>query len=160
MNGFQIPLIVVIIAVAVFFAVRRTSPPTPTIDPATVQLGPIRHAQLPDDLIARVRAFEPVFAEVYPITHEEWIEGFQRDLHPENEIAIWEHIAAAFTQFIAGRDLPLETRKEAFGILLVRSGDTDEAMLYSKLKHLTLDDAKKLVSFYSAPPNPIQVEQQ
>ena len=160
MNGFQIPLIVVIIAVAVFFAVRRTSPPTPTIDRATLQLGPIRHAQLPDDLIARVRAFEPVFAEVYPITHEEWIEGFQRDLHPENEIAVWEHIAAAFTQFIAGRDLPRETRKEAFGILLVRSGDTDEAMLYSKLKHLTLDDAKKLVSFYSAPPNPIQVEQQ
>jgi hypothetical protein len=41
----------------------------------------------------------------------------------------------------------------------VRSGGADEAMLYSQLKHLTLDDARKLVSLYSAPPKPIQVEQ-
>jgi hypothetical protein len=159
MNGFQITIVVAVIAIGAFFALRRPSPPKSTTEPATLRLGPIRHAQLPDALIARVRAFEPVFAEVYPNTHEEWIEGFQRDLHPENEIAVWEHIAAAFTQFTAGRDLPLETRKEAFGILLVRSGGSDETVLYSDLTHLTLDDARKLVSLYSAPAKPIQVEQ-
>ena len=159
MNGFQITLIVCAIAAAAFFTLRRTTPAPNKVNPASLQPGPIRHARLSDELIARVRAFEPVFADVYPDTHEQWIDGFQRDLHPENEIAIWEHLATAFTQFTTGRDLPLETRKEAFGILLVRSGGTDEAMLYSKLNHLTLDEAKKLVSLYYAPPKPIQYEQ-
>ena len=159
MNAFQITLVVVAVAAAAFITLRRTTPPPSKVSPSALQVGPIRHTQLPAELVARVRAFEPVFAEVYPDTHEQWIDGFQRDLHPENEIAIWEHIATAFTQFTTGRELPLETRKEAFGILLVRSGGTDEAMLYSKLKHLTLDDAKRLVSLYSAPPKPIQIEQ-
>src|SRR5688500_14338061 len=109
MNAFQITLAIAAVAVATFLALRSTSPPA-KIDPASLQLGPIRHTQLPEDLVTRVRAFEPVFADVYPNTHEKWIEGFQRDLHPESEIAIWEHIAAALTQFTVGRDLPLETR--------------------------------------------------
>jgi hypothetical protein len=159
MKGFQVTLIVVLLAAGAFLMLQRTSSRTSEIDPATLQPGPIRHAQLPDDLVARVRAFEPVFAEVYPCTHEKWVEGFQRDLNPGSEIAIWEQIAAAFTRFIAGRDLPLEIRKEAFRILLIRSSGTDETMLYSKLTHLTLDDARKLVSLYSAPPKPIRVEQ-
>lgn len=159
MSAIQVTLIVAVVAVAAFLARRHTSPPTSRMDPHKLQLSPIRHSQLPDDLIARVRALEAAFAEVYPSTYEEWIEGFQRDLHPEKEIAVWEHIAAGFTKFVAGRDLPLEARKEAFGILLARSGGTDEVTLYFKLKHLTLDDAKKLVSLYSAPPQPIQVGQ-
>lgn len=158
MSGFQITTVIAIVAVAAFFALWRTNTPASTIDPDTLQIGPIRHAQLSDDLVERVSAFESVFAEVYPCTHEEWMEGFQRDLHPENEIVIWEHIAAVFTQFIAGRDLPLATRKEAFGVLLVRSG-TDDEIHYSALKHLTVDEAKKLVRLYSVPPNPIQFEQ-
>jgi hypothetical protein len=78
MNGIQVTLIVAVVAVAAFFALRRTGPPTSTTDPAKLRLGPIRHSQLPYDLIARVRAFEPAFAEVYPSTYEEWIDSFQR----------------------------------------------------------------------------------
>src|SRR4030095_16899943 len=124
-NGLQITLLVVVVAIVAAFIIGRPHQQTSNVDLSTLRPGPIRHAQLPDDLIARVRAFEPVFADIYPNTHEQWLEGFQRDLHPENEIAIWENIAAALTQFIAGRDLPLELRKEALGILLVRSAGTD-----------------------------------
>jgi len=69
-----------------------------TIDPANVEPGPIRHAELPPDLLKRASALEPVFADVYPVTHEKWIEGFRRDAHPEREIAIWEQIAVAYTR--------------------------------------------------------------
>src|SRR5690349_532138 len=71
-----------------------------TIDLANVRPGPIRHADLPPDLLKRVKALEPVFADVYPITHEKWIEGFRRDADPAREIAIWEQIAAAYTGFL------------------------------------------------------------
>lgn len=151
---------VVIAAVALLLFLRRPSTPANRIDPAALKAGPIRHPQLPDELVARVRAFEAVFAGVYSQTDEQWIDGFQRDLNPESEIAIWEQIASALTQFVAGRDLPLETRREAFGILLVRSGTSDEAALSSKLTHLTLDEAKKLVSIYSLAAKPLQIQRQ
>ena len=131
---------------------------TTTVDPATVKLGPIRHAELPRALIERAKALEPVFADVYPVTHEKWLEGFRRDVHPEREIAIWEQIAVAFTQFTAGRSVSLEIRREAFALLLFRSGATADATLkHAKLKYLTKDLAEQLVELYTAPPRPISL---
>lgn len=154
-------LLMIVVAALAATAISgiRASQTTTTVDPATLELGPIRHAELPPALIERVKALEPVFADVYPITHEQWLEGFQRDVHPEREIAIWEQIAIAFSQFTAGRNLSREVRREAFGLLLFRSGATADATLkQAKLKYLTREEARKLVNLYKAPPQPVSVE--
>jgi hypothetical protein len=130
-----------------------------TIDPRTLKPSPIRHEELAPTLVERIRAFESVFADVYPITHQQWVEGFQRDRNPEIEIAKWEHIAEAFAQFTSGGDLSMDARKEAFGLLLFRAGATAELTLgRAKLKYLTHEQARTLVYLYTAPPQPIVVK--
>ena len=120
-----------------------------------IQPGPIRHDHISEELDARIRKFGAVFAEVYPITHKEWIDGFQRDAVPENEVVIWEQMASAYSKFLESADIDAAARKEAFGLLLVRSSTADIEGRYSELKVLTTDQAKSLVALYDAAPKPV-----
>ncbi len=145
-----------VIAIARFRAARKKT----WIDPALLERGPIRHASLPPRLVERVTAFEPVFADVYPITHQEWLDGFQRDEHPSREIATWEQIAKALTQFTADRNPTKEVRREAFNLLLMRStADTEDALKHTVLNYLTPAEARTLCDLYHALPKSVQVEQ-
>jgi len=120
-----------------------------------IQPGPIRHDHISEELDARIRKFGAVFAEVYPITHKEWIDGFQRDAVPENEVAIWEQMASAYSKFLESTDIDAAARKEAFGLLLVRSSTADVEGRFSELKALTPDQAKSLIAHYEAAPKPV-----
>lgn len=119
-----------------------------------IQPGPIRHERISEELDARIRKFGAVFAEVYPITHKEWLDGFQRDAVPENEVVIWEQMASAYSKFLESTDVDAAARKEAFGLLLVRSGTTDVEARLSELKALT-HQAKSLIAHYEAAPKPV-----
>jgi len=147
-----IALAVLAVAVAVYLSFGRQTADTTMVDPSSIQPGPIRHERLDDALVARVRAFEPVLADIYPMSHEKWLEGFQRDLNPESEIAIWESIAAAWQRLPSLGSLAPDERKEAFGILLVRSGSDDVDSALAGLKHLSRSRAETLLGFYTAPP--------
>ena len=155
-------LVLVVVAVGVVILMLRRSPrASQGVDLSAIQTGPIRHSELAPELIERIKAFQSVFADLYPQTLEQWIEGFQRDVHPEQEIAIWESIARALTAFSKTRELTGEARQEAFGLLLQRSGTSDDKVLEgARLKQLTRDDAKRLLSLYSSPPEPITVRTQ
>ncbi len=143
-------------AIARFRASRQRT----WINPASVKRGPIRHADLPASLIKRIAALEPIFADVYPIPHQEWLDGFQRDEHPLREIETWEQIAKALTRFTADGNPTKEVRREAFGLLLMRSGaTTEDALRSAKLKYLTPAEARTLCDLYHALPKPVQVEQ-
>jgi hypothetical protein len=149
-------LIVLGLVLAAAFAayfMRGAELPAPAL-----QLGPIRHAVLPAALELRIRRFEAVFAEVYPRSHEEWLEGFRRDQHPESEVAIWEDIAFSYTKFLAKHELNAAARGEAFELLIVRStSDAQTTLSHIKLKHLGEAQALELVQSFWTAPKPIQV---
>lgn len=89
------------------------------IDPADIELGPIRHAVLPDTLVARIRAFKGVLAEVETMTLEETIDHFQRDKFPEAQVAYWEAVAERYAAVTRKYPrLTLEEKKELFGRIL------------------------------------------
>jgi len=123
-----------------------------------IHFGPIRHTKLSPDLVDRIRHLEEVFGEVYPISHEEWLNGFQRDRSPENEIEIWEQMASAYTTFLKENKIDAAGRREAFGLLLIRSTSANVESRYSSLRHLTISQAKSLVALYSAPPTPVSFQ--
>jgi hypothetical protein len=159
-SPFQVALTITLLAGIAFFLTRRprTSPTKPIRLP-DIQLGPIRHQALSDALEARVRKFEPIFAEVYPNTHKAWLDGFMRDADPEPEVAIWEAMASAYKGFTERRSLSLEAKKEAFGLLLARSaGDEQHTLSGAKLRHLTLAEAEEVLSLYPAAPQPVLYE--
>lgn len=84
-----------------------------------------------------------------------------RDVNPEAEVVIWENIAAAYQGFIEKRSLSLDAKKEAFGLLLVRSaGDEQHTLSGATLRLLNRADAEELLHLYIAAPKPILFERQ
>jgi hypothetical protein len=119
-----------------------------TLKAGQVKLGPIIHRQLSAELEERIRKFEPVLAEVYPKSHQEWLEGFQRDLIPEDEVKIFEAIASAYQSFLAKQALMLPAKEEAFGLLCAAVGTLKEALARCKLRFLTRQQATELLGLY------------
>lgn len=160
MSPLHTALVILVIVAAVFLLLRRSEVPhTQSVRPSDLQPGPIRHAQLSEAMEARIRKFEPVFVEVYPRTHQEWLDGFQRDIDPEAEVAIWEAMATAYQTFTAKRSLSLDVKREAFGLLLVRSaGDELHTLATAKLQHCSRADAEELLHLYAAAPQPVLYE--
>ena len=128
------------------------------IDPAKVVPGPIQHDKLTEDQMSQIRHLQKVFAEVMPSSVEKWAEDFRRDLNPDNEIAIWENMAAAYEAYTSSRVLTLEAKKDVFQVVLLRSASSEEEVLkHLKLKTLTEKDAKEIMARYTAQPEPIKV---
>lgn len=157
-----ITIAIILIVIAVIFLLRPTSPKSSPYETAKesseLQIGPIRHSEFPPVLIERVRKFEKTFAEVYPLTHEEWMDGFKHDQNPEDEIKIWEHMGLAYTQFLNSGNFDAGARKEAFGLLLLRSSTSDIESQLSELKHLTEDQARSVVALYKGVPEPVTIQ--
>src|SRR5580700_7955905 len=53
-------------------------------------------------------------AEVCPISAEEWLDGFQRDQHPEREVVWWERVARSLLHGLY-REENLAVRTKAGG---------------------------------------------
>lgn len=90
-----------------------------TIKLSKIKIGPIRQAVLPEGFILRVQKLKEVLKEVETTSLETTISNFQRDLHPENELAIWEAIAQYYASMTKGNPkLTLPEKKKAFGDIL------------------------------------------
>jgi len=76
------------------------------------------HSSLPADLERRIRLIQGALYEVLPISLDETIENFKRDVHPEREVEHWEAIAGAYLQLVheLSVDSP-EARKEIFAFV-------------------------------------------
>lgn len=65
-----------------------------------IKFGPIRHETFPIDIITRIRLIRASLFNVYPHSMKYWVEGFQRDMHPEDEINKWERISCSFKEAV------------------------------------------------------------
>ena len=120
--------------------------------------GPIRHASLTEDQMARVQRVQKVFSEVDPSPVEKWVEDFRRDVNPERELSLWESMATAYETFTASRTLTLDGKQEVFTVVLLRSGAPEEEVLkHLNLKVLTEKDARNIMRLFSAQPAPVTV---
>lgn len=154
--------VIILIAVAVLVLLlvfgSRGSSRTSQVDPSTIQPSPTRHDAISEPLLARIRELQRVFSEVYPLSMDEWSEGFRRDRDPEREVAIWEAMASAYSSFTTNRTLEFEAKREALGFLLQRSAGDEQSVLASAApKHLTRPEVEQLVRLYAAAHQPVTV---
>lgn len=77
-----------------------------------------QHPPFPEDVRDILREIQVALSEVYPLTLEQWEDGFRRDRNPEREIALWSHMATLFTQFTEGYGLTQEKKKAYFRLLI------------------------------------------
>lgn len=107
-----------------------------------------QHEPFQGKLRARIEAIMDNLAEVYPLPYEEWEDGFRRDHNPENEMLVWEYIAAVYLLF-SEQAADLSIKKEIYSVVLTCSFSSPEQVLQQvKLKHLSRETATEIVNFY------------
>jgi hypothetical protein len=88
------------------------------IDAKGLKEGPFRHPPFGEEVRAHLRRLQDVLHDVYPITVEQWEEGFRRDADPEPEIATWLRIADVYEHFTEGHALDQEHKRDIFDVIL------------------------------------------
>jgi TIR domain len=93
--------------------------------------SPIRHATLSKTLLQRSHLVSKVLQDVSPLSFEQLIDSFRRDLYPEDSIEQWESLAIAYLSLTQNQELEIEQKKEIFGALLKASSGsiTEEDLL-------------------------------
>jgi hypothetical protein len=105
--------------------------------------GPIRHHDLPAALLVRIQNIWFSTRDVVSVPLEKTIENFQRDLHLESEVEVWERIVSAANAAMERlKTNDSATRQQLFKVLFplaegnsqsvmdrLRSGDIDTAIV-------------------------------
>jgi hypothetical protein len=131
-----------------------------TMDPNDIQISEVVHDTLTTEQIDKIKKIQSTFEEVYPVSLEQTITDFKRDQNPDSEIAIWLQMANAYEKYLASKQgkLDLNTKKEVYKLILSRSMmSAEEAIPNAKLTILTEKEAKEVLSYYTATPDPIDV---
>jgi hypothetical protein len=82
--------------------------------------GAIKRELTPAQVEA-IKAIQQKLFEVDLLPIETWLDGFSRDENPDGEIAIWQRIAQAYTEFLRGKHVSLEYKKEVLKVLVASS---------------------------------------
>jgi len=136
----------------------KKAPSIEWVDPQKVTQGPIIHPKLSDEQLTRISRLQQTFKDADPMPLAKWIEDFSRDQDPDREIKIWEGMALPYEQFLAKHTLSPQGKKDAFQVVMLRSGaSAEEAMRHLKLQELTENDAREILSSYQEAPEPIRI---
>ena len=151
----KVALRVTLSSLLVFFGLACNSrsenqlPQTKMVNAADLKPNEIQRDQLSEEQLRRIKKLRETFAEVDRSSWEKWIDNFKRDADPDSEIAIWERIAVAYTNYCSQRQLTLEAKSDVFRTLVLRSMTSDEeAVKTLKLKVLSADEARKIMREY------------
>ncbi|QDV43891.1 hypothetical protein Enr13x_37510 [Stieleria neptunia] len=100
------------------------------IDLEKLQPGPIRHESLSPELLDQVQALYDVIGPFLDTTLEQFEVNLMRDSNPEQEVAIWCCITAAWIsyhdRYVGEVELPDEEEKNLIAALIaISTGATD-----------------------------------
>ncbi|MBI5205575.1 MAG: toll/interleukin-1 receptor domain-containing protein [Nitrospirae bacterium] len=106
--------------------------------------APIRHKELPLDLIGRIRLIRAALWGGCTHSMDYWLDGFKRDAHPSKEISWWEHVASAYVEYVKITRLKRGQHEHVFNTVFgICSGDS-RRQLKKYLDHLPKDAYKVL----------------
>jgi hypothetical protein len=119
------------------------------IDAGELKMGERQAESFPEDIRDLFRDLKAKLDEVYLMSIEEWEDGFLRDANPEQEIALWLHVAEIYSRFTSERDLNLEQKKEYFRVLVTCMNSARERVFQLSRPHLiSKTEAEKIIAAY------------
>jgi hypothetical protein len=119
------------------------------VDARELKMGERQAESFPEEVRNYLREIKSKLDEVYPMSLEEWEDGFLRDAHPEQEIALWLHVADLYSRFTSERDFSSEQKKEYFRVLVTCMNSSRERVLqlYSP-QLITKAETEKVIAAY------------
>ena len=120
------------------------------IDAGELHMGERQHESFPEEVRDLIREIKSRLDEVYPMSFEEWEDGFLRDMNPEPEIALWLHVSGIYEEVTSGRNLNLEKKQEYFRILGVcMNSPQDKVLQLADPQLIAIAEAEKVIlKFY------------
>jgi hypothetical protein len=82
------------------------------LEPADIVPGPLQHKSIPERLTDIVRWTYEVVGRYLHSTLEKWELVFMRELHIDQEVAIWARISAAYLTYHRKLDIPVGIDEE------------------------------------------------
>lgn len=131
-----------------------------TLNPNDIQISEVVHDSLTAEQIEKIKKIQSTFAEVYPVSLEQTITDFKRDQNPDSEIDIWLQMVDAYEKYLSSKkgNVDLKTKLEVYKLILSRTMmSEEEAIVNTKLTILTEKEAREILSYYTAIPDPIDV---
>jgi hypothetical protein len=105
------------------------------------------HDVLAAPLLRRIRLVQEAVYEVFPVSFEETVDNFKRDIRPEREVEFWESIAGIYLNAVREqRVTTLEARRELFQLVL--GGSSLQDLNKIPIKHLDPELAAAVTAFY------------
>lgn len=102
-------------------------------------------------LLGRIRLIRAALWEVYPQSMATWVEGFERDARPEDEVGWWERLIACYLEYVAAMRIAPPQRRRVYDVLLgIANGACQEGLL-EPLAVLPPDAFETLEALYSSP---------
>ncbi len=118
------------------------------VDPKQLRPGPIRHGSLPPEMLERIKGVYDLLGQYLNTTLEQFEIGFMRDMHPEDEVALWCSITAAWLayheKFLGDKTLTDEEERRMLGALIAISAGVEDV---SKLK-VPVEVGRRLLECY------------
>jgi hypothetical protein len=107
-----------------------TDPEPQPINPKQLRPGPIRNESLPPEMLKQIEAIFDVIGSYIGMTLEQFEIGFMRDVHPEDEVALWSSITAAWLAYhekhLGDVTLPDEEERSLLAALIAISAGIDD----------------------------------
>lgn len=126
------------------------TPDSEPADPIKLRPGPIRNEFLPPELLEQVQAVYDVIGRYLDTTLEQFEINLMRDMFPEDEVAIWCSITAAWIayheQHLGDERLPDEDEKKLIGALLAISMGVEDVGSLG----VPVDVGRKLLECYDS----------
>ena len=119
-------------------------------DPRELWVHPRRYHKFSKRFVEKVKYLQRVFNEVLPFPLSQWMDKFDRDEHPQEELAIWLHMARVYTKIIKNFPNKLEFRKEIFQIILLSSmGDEKYVLSQIRPTYLSKKEIISIINTYN-----------
>jgi hypothetical protein len=114
--------------------------------------GPVRHKELTEELIGRIRLVRAALLGVYTHSMDFWLDGFKRDAHPSKEVSFWEHVASAYMEYVSMATITLTPSQHdrAFKLIFsLMSGVPDDKLEIepNELPENSLEILKNLTTY-------------
>lgn len=117
-------------------------------DSAQLKQNEYQHERFEGEVKARIQLIMEKLSEVYPLTCEEWEDGFRRDQNPLNEISIWERIVAVYQSYSKDAN-ELSMKKEIYSIVVTCSfSEPNQVLNQLTLEKLSQAKAMEIICAY------------
>lgn len=121
------------------------------IDPRELHPSPIRHKELPPELVGRIRLIRASLLGAYDQSMEFWLDGFKRDAHPSNEVAYWEHTASIYREYLSMfPSVQPSLYPKIFGLIFAVANSVREEELKARAEGLPAETVGILKELYSS----------